>query len=113
MLLDGRQREAEDDSLDALAEPSSKDALPLPSAAAHGVGTSAVPALPDKLDTWVRVRSVVPMGLVGFGLSGLTAKGLDLDLWPWSFVCALLVGFGLIGLGYRLARPRTASAGPN
>jgi hypothetical protein len=52
---------------------------------------------------------VLPLGLVGFGLSGLTAKGLDIDHWPWSFLCALGVGVGLIALGYRLSRPRKSA----
>jgi hypothetical protein len=54
----------------------------------------------------LRLLRVAPFGLIGFGLCGLTAKGLDMDLWPWTLVCALTVGLSLVALGYGLSRPR-------
>jgi hypothetical protein len=54
----------------------------------------------------LRLLRVAPFGLIGFGLCGLTAKGLNLDLWPWTLVCALTVGLSLVALGYGLSRPR-------
>lgn len=52
---------------------------------------------------WERSLRVLPLGLVGFGLAGLTATGLDLDRWPWTLLCALSIGVLLIALGYRLS----------
>ena len=107
MLLDGRQREA-DDTPDAFGDATTDDSLALPgSAPARTSATNAARMRPEWPHRFVRVRSVLPMGLVGFGLSGLAAKGLDLDRWPWSFVCSVAVGLGLIGLGYLLMRPRS------
>ena len=103
MLLDGRENQAAEEPV-AGAEASDRTPLPsdsfaLPGPTPHAsMGHARSRAL-------VRARSALPLGLVGFGLSGLTAKGLGLDQWPWSFVCALGVGLGLIALGYRLSRP--------
>jgi hypothetical protein len=103
MLLDGRDHEAADepaagaDVPDRAPPPSDSFALP----AAGG----QLPKRP-RWRSLARARSVLPLGLVGFGLSGLTAKGLDLDRWPWSFLVALGVGLALIALGYRVSRPR-------
>lgn len=103
MLLDGRERDAEEPgagagSTDRTPPPSDSFALPAP--APHLI------AKQSRGHALVRARSALPLGLVGFGLSGLTAKGLDLDRWPWSFVCSLVVGLSLIALGYRLSRRR-------
>jgi hypothetical protein len=106
MLLDGRQREAED-MPDAFGDPTTDDSLALPGSAPRNSATGAVRLRPEWPSRFVRVRSVLPMGLVGFGLSGLAAKGFDLDHWPWSFVCSVAVGLGLIGLGYLFTRPRS------
>lgn len=115
MLLDGRDDADQDNpflSPDAFAEkgPQPSDAAN-PLAAKSDAFSTASSA--SKRPLWLRdllprATRVLPMGLIGFGLSGLTAKGLELDLWPWSFVCALLVGASVIGLGYRLSRPRMA-----
>lgn len=70
---------------------------------------STLPALARKTSRaapLLRLLRLGPLGLIGFGLCGLTAKGLNLDLWPWTFVCALTVGLGLIALGYGLSRHR-------
>lgn len=104
MLLDGRDHESAEepgvgtDPSDRTPPPS--DSFALPTASANMLAQQ-----PHK-PAWVRARSVLPLGLVGFGLSGLTAKGLDIDRWPYSFLCALAVGIALIALGYRLSRPR-------
>ena len=55
-----------------------------------------------------RTLRVLPWGMIGFGLSGLTAKGLGFDSWPWTLVCAIAVGGLLIVLGYALSRVRAA-----
>jgi hypothetical protein len=105
MLLDGREDADHDNpfvSPDAFGE---KRSLP------HGLPRELLPSRLRRdllLRTLRRATRVVPMGLIGFGLAGLTAKGLELDLWPWTFVCALLVGASVVGLGYRLSRPRIA-----
>jgi hypothetical protein len=61
-------------------------------------------ALVRKAPIHVRMFRLLPLGLIGFGLCGLTAKGLGLDLWPWTQVCALSVGLSLVALGYGLSR---------
>jgi hypothetical protein len=107
MLLDSRDGDAEDNPFanpQAFAEKADSAELPAtdPHAPSQGARSRAVQLL------WERARSLLPLGLIGFGLAGLTAKGLELDLWPWSFVCALTVGASLIGVGYRLSRSRIA-----
>jgi hypothetical protein len=108
MLLDARESERPEDGL---AGPDSdlagsalggvaKTAL----AGTHGLSGAALPSKDRSL--FVRYLRVLPLGLIGFGLSGLLAKGLDVDLWPWTFVFSLSVGFALIAVGYRLARIR-------
>jgi hypothetical protein len=64
------------------------------------------PRSPTARGALLRLRRVTPFGLIGFGLCGLTAKGLNLDLWPWTLVCALTVGLTLAVLGYGLSGPR-------
>lgn len=115
MLLDGREPAAEDNPF---ADPrafgergtASTDGLSLPAVAqgAQGAQAGSVPsdARLRRLRALARHRNLLPLGLIGFGLSGLTAKGLDLDHWPWSFLGALAIGLGMVGLGYRLSRPR-------
>ena len=120
MLLDGREDADQDNpfvSPDAFADKGSQ-----PPEGLNSLGPKNDAAFSSARDTpkrplWLRdllwrtlprAARVVPMGLIGFGLAGLTAKGLELDLWPWTFVGALLVGASLIGLGYRLSRPRMA-----
>lgn len=72
------------------------------------VGARALPTavLASKGRSLARYLRVLPLGLIGFGLSGLLAKGLELDLWPWTFLIALSIGLVLIALGYRLSRVR-------
>lgn len=88
MLLDAREREA-------------------PPAPEHSTGA------PGPLVGSFRARSsltrhlrVLPLGLIGFGLSGLLAKGLDVDLGPWTVLCAFASGAFLTALGYVLSRTR-------
>lgn len=49
---------------------------------------------------------VLPLGLIGFGLTGLLAKGLNVDLGRWTILCALASGVFLTALGYALSRTR-------
>lgn len=107
MLLDGRETAPPE-----AAEPERG----VPDAYGQGgdlLGThahaSVLPALGHKASraaSLLRLLRLGPLGLIGFGLCGLTAKGLNLDLWPWTFVCALTVGMSLIALGYGLSRRR-------
>lgn len=89
LLLDGRERPAPSTPLQAEGdEPQVQpraDVLTPPS-------------------TGSRVFRLCSLGLIGFGLCGLTAKGLGFDLWPWTLVWALTAGLLLLGLGYRLSR---------
>jgi hypothetical protein len=100
MLLDGRETapsEAGAESERGAADP-------------YGLRGAEMPALVGKAPraaALLRLLRLGPFGLIGFGLCGLTAKGLNLDLWPWTFVCALTVGLSLIALGYGLSRPRS------
>jgi hypothetical protein len=96
MLLDGRETAS---SEGVEAEHGGSDAYALRDAQLAGKASRGASLL--------RVLRLGPLGLIGFGLCGLTAKGLNLDLWPWTFVCALTVGLSLIALGYGLSRPRT------
>ncbi len=57
----------------------------------------------------LRLARVTPLGLIGFGMSGLLAKGLEFELWPGTFLVALSIGLGLIALGYRLSRVRSSA----
>jgi hypothetical protein len=74
--------------------------------AAAGVRALPVAVIAGKGRGLVRYLRGLPLGLIGFGLSGLLAKGLELDLWPWTFLIALSIGLALIALGYRLSRVR-------
>jgi hypothetical protein len=107
MLLDGREHDPADEPTAGLGAPDRtpppSDSFALPGPSPHLI------AKQSRGHALVRARNALPLGLVGFGLSGLTAKGLDLDHWPWSFVCALTVGLLLIALGYRLSRRRAAA----
>lgn len=93
MLLDAREPDEPERALE--------DADP----ARHGslANCGDLRKAPGLLARWFRV---LPLGLIGFGLSGLLAKGLELDLWPWTFVTALSIGMSLIALGYGLSRSR-------
>jgi hypothetical protein len=112
MLLDGRERaEAEGE----LPDPQEPD-YELTHAHSEGAALSALTREGTVQERALRVKStlgarslrLLPLGLIGFGLSGLTAKGLNFDLWPWTFVCALGIGACLIAGGYRLSRvPRS------
>jgi hypothetical protein len=95
MLLDGRET-APSESEHGAADP-------------YGLREAEMPALgkAPRAAALLRLLRLGPLGLIGFGLCGLTAKGLNLDLWPWTFVCALTVGLSLIALGYGLSRPRS------
>jgi hypothetical protein len=109
MLLDAREPEAADAPLGGgdpgLAESAltggSKPAL----AGSHARPTVA--SAGKERGVLGRTFRVFPLGLIGFGLSGLLAKGLEVDLWPWTFTIALSIGFSLIGLGYRLSGARS------
>lgn len=82
LLLDGREQ----------PDPSS-----LPDGGeSRGPGTAAH-------SRWLVVR-LSAFGLIGFGLCGLAASGLGFDPWPWTLVCAGLVGSSLVGLGRVLSR---------
>ena len=68
------------------------------------------PVLPARLSPGSRIFRLCSLGLIGFGLCGLTAKGLDIDMWPWTLVCALTAGALLFALGYRLSRSGSRSS---
>jgi hypothetical protein len=104
MLLDAREPDAAEDTSNADDKSAEGRLRPEPAGAVS-------PALPGGLlakerGLMARCLRVFPLGLIGFGLSGLLAKGLDLDLWPWTFVIALSIGVALTALGYRLSRTR-------
>jgi hypothetical protein len=104
MLLDAREREHEDEprgdgGSSALSASFGSRAEPRASTIRS---TAALPARVHGV-FW-RCLRVLPLGLIGFGLTGLLAKGLNLDLWPWTLLIALGIGLGLIALGYRLSR---------
>jgi hypothetical protein len=110
MLLDGRENES-DDNDNPFANPEAFGERPAGAAdtlAADAPQEAAPGVVPVPVRHWLRARNIAPLGLIGFGLAGLTAKGFELDRWPWSFVGALMVGASLIALGYRLSRSRTA-----
>lgn len=103
LLLDGREARPPEDVKpravgDGVAqpapEPPAADALEPPPPAS---GQAPLPS-------GGRLFRLCSLALIGFGLCGLTAKGLDLDLWPWTLVSALVAGLLLFGLGYRLSR---------
>jgi hypothetical protein len=102
MLLDARGREARAEG------PHAGSALRAGGPAMAVNGLSGVSLARGKLGALLlRIARVTPLGLIGFGLSGLLAKGLELDLWPGTFLIALSVGLGLIALGYRLSAVRS------
>src|SRR5690349_10547246 len=81
MLLDGRETAPSE----AGAEPEHGGSD------AYALRDAELPALAGKAPrgaSLLRLLRLGPLGLIGFGLCGLTAKGLNLDLWPWTFVCA-------------------------
>ena len=96
MLLDGRETAPEGGEHDqerGAADP-------------YALGDGELPALSAsrrQAPFYARLLRVAPLGLIGFGLCGLTAKGLDIDLWPWTLVCAVGVGLGLIAVGYGMS----------
>jgi hypothetical protein len=104
MLLDARGREARAEG------PHAGPTLRAGAGRAMPVnGLSGASLSRDKLGALLlRVARVTPLGLIGFGLSGLLAKGLELDLWPGTFLIALSIGLGLIALGYRLSAVRSS-----
>ena len=67
-------------------------------------GQTAVKTGPRRGSFFARILRLMPLGLIGFGLYGLTAKGLNLDLWPGTLNCAFGVGLSLIAAGYGLSR---------
>jgi hypothetical protein len=104
MLLDARGREAQAEGPDARRTLGAGAGTDLPVN-----DLSGVPLARDKVAALLlRIARVTPLGLIGFGLSGLLAKGLELELWPGTFLIALIVGLGLIGLGYRLSGVRSS-----
>jgi hypothetical protein len=108
MLLDAREPETPDEA--AGSPDPSLGAGALAGAREAGLlGASALPhaAASGKVRRLLaRSARLLPLGLIGFGLSGLLAKGFDLDMWPWTPVAALAVGLSLIALGFRLSRAR-------
>jgi hypothetical protein len=108
MLLDAREPEAPDaprNGPDAeLAEGALGSAGKVVGAGAH---VPRMAAFFRPCGPFARYLRVLPLGLIGFGLSGLLAKGLDVDHGPWTFLFALTVGAALIALGYRLSRARS------
>jgi hypothetical protein len=106
MLLDAREPEA----------PHAPRSGPEPELAEGTLGSAVktavsargprVAALFRPRGLFLRYLRVLPLGLIGFGLSGLLAKGLDVDHGPWTFLCAVAVGAALIALGYRVSRAR-------
>lgn len=99
MLLDAREPPA------ASSEPERADGPPTLS----GGALAAAPVLKER-GRLARGLRVLPLGLIGFGLSGLLARGLEVDVGPWTLLIALSVGLCLIALGYRLSRAGSASA---
>jgi MFS family permease len=109
MLLDARDPQAPEDGPQGPETSLPPGRLaPLPHAAL--VSSPALPARSRGRDLALRSARVFPLGLIGFGLSGLLAKGLELDLWPWTFLIALSIGAALIALGYRLSHTRAFEA---
>lgn len=108
MLLDARDPDASEDPRQGPG--TSLDGAPL--AQLPGAALVSSPALSSTRsrgrELLLRYVRVMPLGLIGFGLSGLLAKGLDLDRWPWTFLIALSIGAALIALGYRLSRARSS-----
>lgn len=90
LLLDGREQPAPREALQAEGDEPAPAASPVPVLA--------------RLSTGSRVFRLCSLALIGFGLCGLTAKGLGIDLWPWTPVCASTAGLLLLALGYRLSR---------
>lgn len=79
----------------------------------EGAGTGMSSTSPPRQKppaVFMRLARVTPLGLIGFGLSGLLAKGLEFEFWPGTFLIALSVGLGLIALGYRLSRVRVSAS---
>jgi hypothetical protein len=106
MLLDARDSEEADDQRPGPDTNLGAGQLaPLPHAA-----LVRSPVHSRGRDLMLRSARVFPLGLIGFGLSGLLAKGLELDLWPWTFLIALSIGAVLIALGYRLSRHRVSTS---
>lgn len=95
MLLDGRE------TADSPREPDRGPTDP------YALGEGELPALGTAarrhVPFYARLLRVAPLGLIGFGLCGLTAKGFDMDLWPWTLVAALGVGLSLIAVGYGMS----------
>jgi hypothetical protein len=119
MLLDARESETPEDGLSGPASDLTSGALGsaaktalfgshaearASTAGSHGLSGAALASKDRGL--FARYLRVLPLGLIGFGLSGLLAKGLDVDLWPWTFLFSLSMGFALIAVGYRLSRAR-------
>jgi hypothetical protein len=108
MLLDARESETPENGRAGpdsdLANGTLGGAAKTVLAGSHGRSAAAL-ASKDR-GSFARYLRVLPLGLIGFGLSGLLAKGLDVDLWPWTFLFSLSMGFALIAVGYRLSRVR-------
>jgi hypothetical protein len=92
MLLDGRETAPEGGEHD-----------PEPGADPYALREGELATAPRHVPFYTRLLRVAPLGLIGFGLCGLTAKGFDIDLWPWTLVCALGVGLSLIAVGYGMS----------
>jgi hypothetical protein len=108
MLLDARESERPEHGLAGpdsdLANGALGSAAKTALAGSHGLSGAALASKDRGL--FMRYLRVLPLGLIGFGLSGLLAKGLDVDLWPWTFLFCLCMGLALIAVGYRLSRAR-------
>lgn len=99
LLLDGRETPSEP------PVPNADDSVGADQTAPRAVEEGA-PAL----SPGARIFRLCSLALIGFGLCGLTAKGLDIDLWPWTLLCAVMAGVLLFALGYRLSRSQARSS---
>lgn len=98
LLLDGRE------------SPDAAPSSPSDEATSGEPGADSGPGTLPQLSQSSRFFRLCSLALIGFGLCGLTAKGFDLDLWPWTLVCALTAGVLLFALGYRLSRSASRSS---
>jgi len=105
LLLDGRDTPPAAKSEEPAQEPDALAALRAAEPArAPTAEVQADPTAGAALSPGARIFRLCSLALIGFGLCGLTAKGFDIDLWPWTLVSALTAGLLLFALGYRMSR---------